>query len=55
MYILEWKSIDLFYNFTEFYSQWCIYQYSSIGSENYLAPTKQQTIIWNNNEFLTDA
>ena len=55
MHILEWKCIDFSYNLTEVYSQRCNYQYSSIGSDDDLAPTREQTIIWNNNDYFTDA
>ena len=30
-------------------------QYSSIGSDNGLAPTRQQAIIWTNDDKFTDA
>ena len=30
-------------------------QYSSIGSDNGLAPTKRQAIIWTNDGYFTDA
>ena len=30
-------------------------QYSSIGSDNGLAPSRRQAIIWNNDDLFTDA
>ena len=36
------------YDFAEVYSQVSNYQYSRIGWDNDLAPTRRQTIIWNN-------
>ena len=45
------KCID----FTEVCSQGSNYQYSSIGSENGLAPARRQAIIWTNDGYFTDA
>ena len=43
---LEWKSIN--FDFTEVCSQGSNQYYSSIGSDNCLTPTSEQTIIWTN-------
>ena len=48
MYFLECKCIDFNQNFTEVYSQWSSWQYSSTGSDNDLALTRRQAIIWTN-------
>ena len=48
MHILEWKYIDFDWNFSEFYSQCSNEQYSNICSDNGLAPTRRQAIIWTN-------
>ena len=44
----ELKYLKLDYNLTEVGSQGSIWQYSSIGSGNGLAPTRRQAIIWTN-------
>ena len=55
MYFLEWKCMNFAYDFTEVCS-WCInQQYTSIGSDNGLAPTRRQAIIWTNDGWFTDA
>ena len=36
-------------------SKGCIQQYSGVGSDNSLGPTRQQTIIWTNDGKITDA
>ena len=41
--------------FIEFCSQGSNYQYSSIGSDNGLAPARRQAIIWTNDGLFTDA
>ena len=55
MHFLEWKCIDFDYDFTEMYSQESNWQYSNIGSDNGLAPTRRQAIIWTNDDKFTDA
>ena len=52
---LERKCNDFENNFTEIYSQLSNEQNSSIGLDNGLAPTRQQAIIWINDDYLTDA
>ena len=47
--------IDLDKYFTEIYSQMSNLQYSNIGSDNGLVPTRQQAIIWTNDDYFTDA
>ena len=44
MQFLEWRYI----NFTEVCPQGSNQQYSSIGSDNVLAPARRQGIIWTN-------
>ena len=44
----EWKCINFHKDFTKVYSQWSNQQYSSISSDNGLAPTRRQAIIWSN-------
>ena len=45
---LEWKCTNFDYNFTEVCSWGSTEQYSSIGSDNGLAPARRQAIIWTN-------
>ena len=46
-------------NFDEYFTEICAegsnLNYSSIGSDNGLAPTRRQAIIWTNDDKLTDA
>ena len=44
----SWLKIVYEWNFTEVYSQESSQQYSSIGSDNGLAPARRQAIIWTN-------
>ena len=53
VHFLEWKCIDINQYFTEFYSQGSNQQYSSIGPDNGLVPTRQQTIMWTNDHHST--
>ena len=55
MRFFEWKYIDCDSNFTEVYSQGSNQQYSSIGSDNAVAPTWRQAVIWTNDDYSTDA
>ena len=48
MHFLEWKCINIDNDFTEVCSQGSIQQYSSICSDNGLAPSRRQAIIWTN-------
>ena len=48
MHFLEWKCMNFTYDFTENCSSYANYQYSSIGSDNVLAPDRRQAIIWTN-------
>ena len=45
-YFLQWKCLNFDSNFTAVCSSGSNYQYSSIGSDNGLATTRQQAIIW---------
>ena len=57
MHVLEWKCMDfnqISYIF-KFVSNGPEKQYSNIGSDNGLAPTRQQVIIWTNDGKCTDA
>ena len=47
--------MNFVYNFTEVCSLGSNYQYSNIGSDNGLAPTRRQAIIWTNHDKITDA
>ena len=47
--------LNLDQNFTEVGSQGSTWQYSSIGSDNGLALTRWQAIIWTNNGKIADA
>ena len=44
VHFLEWTFFE--WNFTEMYSLWSNWQYSNIGSDNGLAPNRQQVNIW---------
>ena len=48
MHFLEWKCMNFDWNFTEVCSWGSNWQYSIISSDNGLAPTRQQAIIWAN-------
>ena len=48
MDFLEWKLLNSRQIFTEIYSLGSNYPYSSIGSDNGLAPTRREAIIWSN-------
>ena len=48
MHLPEWRCMDFIQNFTETYSSGSNKQYSSIGSDNDLGPTRRQAIIWTN-------
>ena len=48
MHFLEWKSYNFDLNFMDVCFQCSHQQYSSIGSDNGLAPTRRQVIIWTN-------
>ena len=48
MHFIQWKCIDFDYDFTEVCFQGSNSQYSSIGSDNGLAPARRQEIIWTN-------
>ena len=54
-HFLEWKCYNIGHNFTEVFSKWPDQQYSSIGSDNGLAPIRRQAIIWTNDGYITDA
>ena len=43
-----WKCITFAWDFTEFFSKGSNEQYSSIGSDNGLSPTRRQAIMWSN-------
>ena len=49
------KILELRLNFPEVCSQGSNYQYSSTGSDNGLAPTRRQAIIWIIDHKITDA
>ena len=55
MHFLEWNCINFDEVFTEVYSQESNQQYSSIGSDNGLAPAKRQAIVWTKGGYFTDA
>ena len=48
MHFLEWKCMSFALNLPEVCSLGSNWQYSSIGSDNGLAPTRWQVIIWTN-------
>ena len=54
-HFLEWKCVNCDLVFTEVCSQVFNKQYSSIGSENGVAPIRRQAIIWTNDGYFTDA
>ena len=47
--------MNFYLDFTEVYSQGSNQQYSSIGSDNGLAPARRQAIIWTNDVQITGA
>ena len=47
-HFLEWKCLNLKYNFSEISSFGSNWQYVSIGSDNGLVPYRRQAIIWTN-------
>ena len=55
MRFTEWECVIFYQDFTEVCSQGSNWQYSSIGSDNGLAPTRRQAIIWTNTGFFTGA
>ena len=55
MNFLERKCVNFDSDFTEVCSQWSNEQYSSIRSDNGLAPARRQAIIWTNDGEFTDA
>ena len=55
MDFLEWKCMNFDWSFTEVCSYGSNLQYSSIGLDNGLAPTRWQAIIWTNDGKFTDA
>ena len=55
MDFLELKCMNFDSNFTEVCSQGSNQQYSSIDSDNVLAPARRQAIIWTNEGLSTDA
>ena len=55
MHFREWKYMNFDYDFTEVCSQRSNWQYSSMGSDNGLAPSRRQAIIWTNDDLFTDA
>ena len=52
MHFLERKCLNFHWYFTEVYSQGSNWQYTSIGSDNGLVPTRQQAIIWTNDDLV---
>ena len=48
MHFHEWKYANIDYDFIKICSQGSNVQYSGIGSDNDLAPTNWQAIIWTN-------
>ena len=48
MHSSEWKYLNSDSNFTDLCSLWSNWQYGSIGSDNGLAPTRRQAIMWTN-------
>ena len=55
MHSLEFKNIDFDVDLTEVCPQRSNHQYSSIGSDNGLAPARRQAIIWSDDGQFTDA
>ena len=49
------KMMELRFKFAEICSQESNQQYPSIGSDNGLAPSRRQAIIWTNDGYFTDA
>ena len=52
MYFVKWKYMNFDWNFIEI---WSNLQYSSIGSDNGLAPGRRQAIIRTNDDKFTEA
>ena len=48
VHFLEWKPLDFKEDFTDICSLWSNQQNGSIDSDNGLAPTRQQAIVWTN-------
>ena len=55
MNFLELKCMNFALDFTEIRSQGSNQQYSSIGLDDGLAPSRRQAIIWTNDGYFTDA
>ena len=55
MHFLEWKCMNFDSDFTELSSQGSNWQYLSTSSDNGLAPTRWQAIIWTNADYFTDS
>ena len=51
----SWKCIDFDWDFNVVCPQWSNQEYSSIGSDNDLALSRRQAIIWTNDGYFTDA
>ena len=49
------KMFEIRLNFTEVCYHGSNLQYSSLGSDNGLAPTRRQAIVWTNAGLITDA
>ena len=54
MHFHEWKCVNFYYDFTEVCSWGSNKQYSSRGSDNGLAPTRWQAIIWTSDGYFTN-
>ena len=55
MHFVERKCMNLDNNFAEVSSQSSNYQYSTMGSDDGLAPTRRQANIWINDGYITEA
>ena len=55
MYFLQWTCLNFDEHFTEVCFKGSDWQYSIIGSENGLVPSRWQAIIWTNDDKFTDA
>ena len=55
MHFLEWEFMNFDYDFTEVCLQGSKKQYSSIGSDNGMAPTRRQAVISTTDGKFTDA
>ena len=55
MHCLEWNCLNFDYDFTGFCSKGSNQQHSSVGSDNGLAPTRRQAIVWTNVCYFADA